>query len=285
LQEGERRLQRELPRRERARGGRGDEAGFPEVGIFLGLRREGGIQPALPRGPPARRGGPRVRPLHRGGRPGQYGQDRGRASGGAPRPHAPREEHPPLPPAAPAGPRLRMPVKNDGITLQGGRLGWADHFVKPNYAATLGELGGRVTGLSSEGGTVAAVDVRGRLANHSPLQVSGTINPLAAATFADIKASFRDIDLPAFTPYSGTYAGYAISSGPATMGGAYKVDNRKPQASTRFLVNQFTFGDKVESPQATKLPVKLAVSLLKDRNGVIDLDLPIEGSLDDPKFR
>ena len=193
----------------------------------------------------------------------------------------------PSPAAAPAekDARLSMPIRIDEITLQGGRIGLADHFIKPSYAATLENLGGRVAGLSSEEGTVATIDLRGSLANHSPLQVSGTINPLAAATFADVKASFRDIDLPAFTPYSGTYAGYAIASGSLTMEVAYKVENRKLNASNRFLVNQFDFGEKVESKQATKLPVRLAVSLLKDKDGVIDLDLPIEGSLDDPKFR
>ncbi|HVO52545.1 MAG TPA: DUF748 domain-containing protein, partial [Thermoanaerobaculia bacterium] len=194
-------------------------------------------------------------------------------------------------PAAPAASpaerdaRLSMPIRIDEITIQGGRIGLADHFIKPSYAATLGNLGGRVAGLSSEEGTVATIDLRGSLANHSPLQVSGTINPLAAATFADVKASFRDIDLPAFTPYSGTYAGYTIASGSLTIEVAYKVENRKLSASNRFLVNQFDFGEKVESKQATKLPVRLAVSLLKDKDGVIDLDLPIEGSLDDPKFR
>jgi outer membrane protein OmpA-like peptidoglycan-associated protein len=178
-----------------------------------------------------------------------------------------------------------MPIRIDEITLQGGRIGLADHFVKPNYAATLGDLGGRVTGLSSEDGTVATLDLRGSLANHSPLQVSGTINPLAAAQFADVKATFRDIDLPSFTPYSGKYAGYAIASGSLTMEVAYKVVNRKLTASNRLLLNQFELGDKVDSKDATKLPVKFAVSLLKDKDGVIDLDLPIEGSLDDPKFR
>ena len=178
-----------------------------------------------------------------------------------------------------------MPVRIDEITLQGGRVGLTDHFVKPNYSATLGDLGGRVTGLSSEDGTVATLDLRGSLANHSPLEVSGTINPLAAATFADVKASFRDIDLPAFTPYARKYAGYTIASGSLSMEVSYKIQNRKLSASNRFLVNQFEFGDKVESKQATKLPVRFAVSLLKDKNGVIDLDLPIEGSLDDPKFR
>ncbi len=177
-----------------------------------------------------------------------------------------------------------MPVRIDEVTLQGGRIGLADHFVKPNYAATLGDLGGRITGLSSEAGTVAKLDLRGSLASHSPLQVSGTINPLAAAQFADVKATFRDIDLPSFTPYSGKYAGYAIGRGTLTLEVAYKLENRKLHASNRFLVDQFDFGDKVESKDATKLPVRLAVSLLKDKDGVIDLDLPVEGSLDDPKF-
>ncbi len=182
-------------------------------------------------------------------------------------------------------PRAVIPVRIDELTLQGGQIGLADFFIRPNYSATLGNLGGRVTGLSSADGTVAALDLRGSLANHSPLQVSGSINPLAAATFADVKASFRDIDLAAFTPYSGKYAGYKIAGGLMTMEVAYKVQNRKLVASNRFLVTGFDFGEKVESKDATKLPVRLAVSLLKDKDGVIDLDLPIEGSLDDPKFR
>ena len=207
------------------------------------------------------------------------GEDAARRSGrGEPRSGAARRPHATAAVAA-------MPIRIDELTLQGGRIGLADHFVKPNYSATLGDLGGRVTGLSSVDGTVATLDLRGSLANHSPLQVSGTINPLAAATFADVKASFRDIDLPSFTPYSGKYAGYAIAGGSLTIEVAYKVENRKLKASNRFLVNQFDFGEKVESKEATKLPVRLAVSLLKDKDGVIDLDLPIEGSLDDPKFR
>ena len=193
------------------------------------------------------------------------------------------------PPAAAAAPVRAasdvMPIRIDTLTLQGGRVGLADHFVKPNYSATLADLAGRVTGLSSRQGTVAQLELRGSLANHSPLQITGSVNPLAAAAFADITASFRDIDLPPFTPYSGKYAGYAIARGALTMEVSYKLQNRKLAAQNRFLVDQFEFGEKVESKAATKLPVKLAVSLLKDKDGVIDLDLPIEGSLDDPKFR
>jgi hypothetical protein len=178
-----------------------------------------------------------------------------------------------------------IPIRIDTLTLRGGQIGLADHFIQPNYAATLTDLTGRMTGLSSKAGTVAQLDLRGSLANHSPLAVTGSVNPLAATAFADVKASFRDIDLPPFTPYSGRYAGYAIVRGALTMEVSYKLQNRRLSAQNRFLIDQFEFGDKVESPTATTLPVKLAVSLLKDRNGVIDVDLPIEGSLDDPKFR
>ncbi|HSP94570.1 MAG TPA: DUF748 domain-containing protein [Thermoanaerobaculia bacterium] len=178
-----------------------------------------------------------------------------------------------------------VPIRIDTLTLQGGRVGFADRSVAPNYSGTLADLAGRMTGLSSKEGTVAQLEARGSLANHSPLQISGSVNPLAAAAFADVKASFRNIDLPPFTPYSGKYAGYTITRGALTMEVSYKLQNRKLAAQNHFLVDQFEFGEKVESKTATKLPVRLAVSLLRDKDGLIDLDLPIEGSLDDPKFR
>ena len=189
----------------------------------------------------------------------------------------------PPPPPPPAGDKV--PIKIDTLVVSGGKIVFADHFIEPNYAATLSNLTGRVTGLDSREGTVAQLDVRGSLANHSPLQISGSVNPLSAAAYADVKASFKDIDLPPFTGYSGKYAGYGIARGVLSMEVAYKLQNRKLQAQNRFLVDQFDFGEKIESPSATKLPVRLAVSLLKDKDGLIDLDLPIEGSLDDPKFR
>jgi outer membrane protein OmpA-like peptidoglycan-associated protein len=191
--------------------------------------------------------------------------------------------------AAPAPPapetNEKVPISIDALTLEGGRIGLADHFIKPNYAATLMDLGGSVTGLSTEEGSVAQLDLSGRLTSSSPLRITGRVNPLAATAFADVTASFRDIDLPPFTPYSGKYAGYTIARGTLTMELKYKLENRKLAAENKLLVDQFEFGEKVESKDATKLPVRLAVSLLRDKDGLIDLDLPIEGSLDDPKFR
>ena len=193
----------------------------------------------------------------------------------------------PSPPSSPPAPAAEehVPIRIDTLILENGRIGVADHFIKPNYAATVSDLTGRLTGLSTDAGTVAQLELRGRLANRSPLEVSGRLNPLAATKFADLKGAFRDIDLPPFTPYSGRFAGYAIARGTLAMEVRYKLQDRKLSAENRFLVDQFELGEKIESKDATKLPVKLAVSLLKDKDGLIDLDLPIEGSLDDPKFR
>ncbi len=112
----------------------------------------------------------------------------------------------------------------------------------------------------------------------------GKVNPLAKDLFLDIRASAHDIELAPLTPYAAKYAGYGIEKGKLSMKVAYKLENRKLTAQNNVILNQLTFGAKVDSPTATKLPVLFATSLLKDRNGVIDIDLPISGSIDDPQF-
>jgi hypothetical protein len=92
------------------------------------------------------------------------------------------------------------------------------------------------------------------------------------------------VDLPRFTPYSAKYAGYPIVKGKLSMDVSYKVENDKLAANNHLFLDQLTFGERVDSPTATKLPVLLAVSLLKNTRGEIDINLPISGSLDDPKF-
>jgi hypothetical protein len=176
------------------------------------------------------------------------------------------------------------PVAIETVTFQGGRIDFTDHFIKPNYSANLLEIGGRVSGLSSEETKMADVDLRGKLENTAPLEITGKINPLRNDLFVDVKIDFKDMDLSPLTPYSGRYAGYTIEKGKLSLSLKYLIVKRKLDASNNVFLDQFTFGDRVESPEATKLPVRLAVALLKDRKGEIRLDLPVSGSLDDPKF-
>ena len=185
---------------------------------------------------------------------------------------------------SPAASTAPVPVKIGKVILQGGDIAFTDLFIKPNYSADLSDIGGSVSGLSSQLDTTADVILRGHFAKTAPVEISGKVNPLIKDLYLDLKATVRDIELGPLTPYSGKYVGYAIEKGKMSFDVAYKIEHRKLAAANRLVLNQLTFGGKVESPQATKLPVLLAVALLKDRNGVIDVNLPVSGSLDDPKF-
>jgi hypothetical protein len=129
------------------------------------------------------------------------------------------------------------------------------------------------------------VDIHGAVDAFSPVSISGEVNVLGAALYTDIAMSFRNMELSTFNPYSGKFAGYNITKGKLTTELHYKVDGRKLDAQHHITVEQLEFGDKTASKDAVSLPIKLAVALLKDRNGVIDLDIPVTGSLDDPQFR
>ncbi|HTR45180.1 MAG TPA: DUF748 domain-containing protein, partial [Thermodesulfovibrionales bacterium] len=175
-------------------------------------------------------------------------------------------------------------VKIDTVTLQGGTVDLSDHYIKPNFATNMREIGGRVTGLSSEETKMADVELRGRLENYAPLEITGRVNPLRDDLFIDLNVTFRDMDLSALTPYSGKYLGYTIEKGKVALNLHYLIEKKKLDAQNKIVLDQFTLGSHVDSPNATKLPVKLAVALLKNRRGEIDLDVPVSGQIDDPKF-
>jgi len=170
------------------------------------------------------------------------------------------------------------------VTLQGGTVEFSDRSIKPEYGAKLVEIGGRVSGLSSEETSTADLDLRGKLEGSAPLEITGRINPLKKDLYVDLKVRFKDMDLSPVTPYAGKYAGYTIQKGKLSLDLQYLIDKRKLDSQNIIFLDQFTFGEKVESPHATKLPVKLAIALLKNRKGEIRLDIPVKGSLDDPKF-
>jgi hypothetical protein len=167
-------------------------------------------------------------------------------------------------------------------TVTNGEIDFTDHFIRPNYSAHLTDLSGGLSTLAID--QPAEIDLKGNVQGNAPLQISGRINPLGQNLFLDIKATATDIDLPPLSPYSGKYVGYGIEKGKLSMKVAYFIEDRKLKAENSIILDQLTFGQKVESPDAIKAPVHLAVALLKDRNGVIRFDLPIGGSLDDPKF-
>jgi hypothetical protein len=170
------------------------------------------------------------------------------------------------------------------VTLQGGTIDFLDRLIQPNFSARLSEIGGRVSGLTSIGKKPADVELRGKYNNHMPAEITGSINPLREKLFVDLKVSFKDMDLSSTTPYAGRYMGYAIQKGKLSFDLRYVIVEGKLNSENKIFIDQLTLGDRVDSPKATTLPVGLAISLLKDRRGQINLDVPVTGSLDDPQF-
>lgn len=183
-----------------------------------------------------------------------------------------------------AAPAAKRQISIAEITIQGGTIAFSDSHLPQQFSTTFFNLGGRISGMSSDDARFADVDLRGNLENHSPLQITGKINPLRDDLFVDLVIAFKDIELSPVTPYSGAFLGYAVEKGKLYLDLKYHIENKELRSENRIFIDQFTFGGKVESKQATNLPVRLGLALLKDRKGEIHLDVPITGRTDDPQF-
>ncbi len=194
------------------------------------------------------------------------------------------------PAAVPAGPA--PDIRFGPISLVNGRVFFSDRFIQPNYSANLSELSGGLSAFSNAstpgGGTPQLADLalRGRAEGTAALEIVGKLNPLAQPLALDIQGKVRDLELPPLSPYSAKYAGYGIDRGKLSVDVRYSVaPDGQLNASNQIVLNQLAFGNRIEGSEAPNLPVKLAVALLADRNGVIDINLPVSGSLNDPQFR
>ena len=187
--------------------------------------------------------------------------------------------------AAEGPPPAETQIQIDTVSFDNGSLNFADFWIQPNYAVSIASLQGTVVGLSTDPDSRAKLDLEGKVDRYAPATIDGEMNLLSATLYTNIRFRFAGVDMTSVTPYSGHFAGYEIEKGKLSIDVTYHVENRALDAKQKFVIDQLQLGDKVESPDAVSLPLKLAVALLKDKNGVIDIDLPMTGSLDDPKFR
>jgi len=176
------------------------------------------------------------------------------------------------------------PIRIGKIEVANGNVQYSDRFVQPNYDANLTEVNGALDDLRSEGDSVATLSLTAALDHGAPVEVTGQLNPLRQDRYLDILATVRDFQLPSISTYAGKYVGYGIAKGILSADLTYKINDRVLTAQNHVLLDQLTFGDKVESKDAVNLPVQLAVALLKNGKGEIDLSVPVSGTLDDPKF-
>lgn len=185
--------------------------------------------------------------------------------------------------AAPAGtPGLRLGIER--VSVDNASLEFADLTLRPQFGAQMQALSGVITGLSNDPKTVAQVELDGRVEDYGSARVRGTVQPFKATEFTDLQLSFRNLDMRDLTPYSGKFAGRRIESGRLSVDLEYKIKDRQLAGQNKFVIERIKLGERVDSPTALNLPLDLAIAVLEDSEGVIDLDLPVSGSLDDPEF-
>ncbi|MCQ0037265.1 DUF748 domain-containing protein, partial [Burkholderia glumae] len=185
--------------------------------------------------------------------------------------------------AAPA-PSRPVRIRVGELVLRDGRVSYTDNFIRPNYTADLVAIEGTVGAFGTESQAAAPVDIGASLEGNGPISIQGSVNPLIAKPALDLTASAHGIELTNLTPYSAKYAGYPITKGKLNVDLHYQLADDRLSANNHIFIDQLTFGDHVDNETATKLPVRLAISLLKNSRGEIDVNIPVSGSLSNPEF-
>jgi len=204
---------------------------------------------------------------------------------------APAPAEPASPPAAstgtnaPPSPLGGYKVQVGAVVIDDATLRFADESIEPNVTSVVERINGSVKDLTSDLNTAAAVDLKGNVNGFAPFTIAGQLNPLTKDLFVDLGILFHDVGLTAISPYMAKYAGYPLEKGTLSLDLHYYVTQKELKAKNDVRVDQLTLGPPSGSPDATKLPVTLAIALLQDRHGVIALNVPVTGRLDDPKFK
>jgi hypothetical protein len=177
-----------------------------------------------------------------------------------------------------------FPVRIETIRVKDAEIDFADLSLTPQFGTHINSLTGVVNGVSNSAESIAQLELDGKVDEYGAARVRGSIQPFNATNFTDIKLGFKNLEMNRLTPYSGKFAGRRIDSGKLSVDLEYKIKQRQLAGENKFIMNKLVLGEKVESSDAADLPLDLAIAILEDSDGVIDLDLPISGSLDDPKF-
>ena len=177
-----------------------------------------------------------------------------------------------------------LAIKVNAISIENGKAYFADHSLTPKFASTIESLNGKVLSIDSGSTQPADVDITGKIDNYAPVKLAGTIHPLKSDVDLNLNFSVQGAELTSVNPYSGTYMGYYIDKGLLSLDVQYKLNGKALEGKNHVVIDQLTLGKKSNSDQALSLPLGLAIALLEDSNGVIDLGLDVSGDIDNPDF-
>lgn len=177
-----------------------------------------------------------------------------------------------------------FPVSVKKVRVDNASLDFADLTLTPQFGTKIEALSGVIAGMSSSRNARAQVELEGKVDQYGQAKIGGEINTFDPVSFTNITMIFHNIEMSSLTPYSGKFAGRKIDSGKLSLDLEYKIDNGKLLGDHKIVVDRIKLGENVDSPEASNLPLDLAVALMEDTNGVIDIGLPVRGDLNNPEF-
>jgi uncharacterized protein involved in outer membrane biogenesis len=186
--------------------------------------------------------------------------------------------------AKPPGKDKPLGIHIGAIAINDGSANFADFSLTPNFATAVQQLNGQIGTIDSRQAKPASVDIKGKVDRYAPVTIKGAVNPFDPMASLDIATSFKRVELTTLTPYSGKFAGYRIRKGRLNLDLHYLITKGQLKAENKVVVEQLQLGEKVDSPDAVSLPLKLAIALLKDVDGKISIELPVTGDLNNPQF-
>jgi hypothetical protein len=178
----------------------------------------------------------------------------------------------------------QFPVMIARVRVSDGVLEFADLSLRPQFGTRMHELKGVITGLGSDANRSAKVQLDARVDKYGSAKIRGQLSVRQPEKFTDIDMAFRNLELTSLSAYIAKFAGYRIASGRLALDLHYKVKDGKLLGENKIVLHQVELGEKVDSPNALDLPLELAIAILKDSDGVIDIGLPVSGDLNDPQF-
>lgn len=177
-----------------------------------------------------------------------------------------------------------MAVMLNSIGIEQASADFSDSSLPLPFAVHMDALGGTISALSTQSQEPARVDLEGQVDEYGQVKISGRLRPLDYASLTEIDLFFRNLDIPSLSPYVIKFAGRKIAEGDLDVDLSYRINDEQLNGSNSMVMRDLVLGERVPNPDALDLPLGLAIALLKDRNGVIDLDVPVSGNLNNPQF-
>lgn len=182
-------------------------------------------------------------------------------------------------------PKDRFPVTIAKITVANGSANFADLSLPITFTTNIHDLGGAIYSVSTTKEEASIVDIRGEVDKYGVTSLKGSVDSADPKRYTDLKFVFKNLALSSMSGYSASFAGYKIDEGKLNLDLAYNIVNSQLQSSNSVIIDKIELGDAIEDENITKLPLGFVIALLEDKDGIIDIDMPIQGDIDAPDFK